>query len=86
MVKMNIKKIKDTTKQLKCDNYSIDKRYRSVICCFCSIPATHVLVTGLDCYPEFCEDLICNVCADSIQKLSNYEWDDQGIIGLYELM
>ena len=37
-------------------------------------------------YSDFCEELICNVCADPIQKLSSYEWDDQRIIGLYELM
>ena len=27
-----------------------------------------------------------NMCSDSIQKLSDYEWDDHRIIGVYKLM
>ena len=61
-------------------------RYRSIICCNCSIPATHKLVTGLGCYPNYHESLICNMYSDSIQKLSDYEWDVHGIIGVYKLM
>ena len=36
MVKMNMRKIKDTTEQLKDENNSIEKRHRSIICCNCS--------------------------------------------------
>ena len=50
MVKMNIRKIKDATEQLKDENNSIEKQHRSIICCNCSNPATHLLVTGLGCY------------------------------------
>ena len=49
MVKMNMRE--DTTEQLKDENYLIERRYRPIICCNCSIPATHKLVTGLGCYP-----------------------------------
>ena len=86
MVKMNMEKIKDATKQLKDENNSIERRYRPVICCNCSIATTHVLITGLGCYPNYCESPVCNMCSDSIQKLSDYKWDDRGIIGVYKLM
>ena len=83
---MNMGKIEDTTKQLKDENDSIKRQYRSVICCICLIPATHKLVTGLGCYPNYFENFLCNMCSDSIQKLSDYVWDDHGIIGVYNLM
>ena len=86
MVKMNMEKIKDTTKQLKDANNSIEKQYRYIICGTCSMPATHKLVTGLGCYPNYFESFICNMCSDSIQNLSDYEWDDDGIIGVYKFM
>ena len=81
-----MKKIKDATEQLKDENNSIERRYRSIIFCKCSNPATHLLVTGLGCYPNYHESLLCNMCSDSIQKLSDYEWDVNGIIGVYKLM
>ena len=62
MVKMNMKKIKDMTKQLDDENNSIERGYRSVICCFCSIPATRVQVAGLGCYPDYCKNPVCNMC------------------------
>ena len=83
MVKMNMRKVEDTIKRLKDENNSIERRYRSVICCNCSIPATHKLVTGLGCYPNYFERLLCNMCSDSIQKLSDYEWDELGIVDIY---
>ena len=86
MVKINMRKIKDTTEQLKDENYSIERRYRSIICCNCSIPATQKLVTGLGRYPNYHESLLCDMCSDSIQKLSDYEWDVHRIIGVYKLM
>ena len=86
MIKMNMIKIRVMNKQLKDENNSIERRYKSVICCNCSIPATHKLVTGLGCYPNYHESLLCNMCSDSIQKLSDYEWDVHGIIDVYKLM
>ena len=86
MNKMNMRKIRDTTKELKDENDLIERRYRSIICCNCSIPATHKLVTGLGFYPNYHESLLCNMCSDSIQKLSDYEWDVHRIIGVYKLM
>ena len=41
MVKMNMEKIEDTTKQLKDENDLIKRQYRSVTCCTYSIPAMH---------------------------------------------
>ena len=88
MNKMNMRKIKDATEQLKDENNLIGKRHRSIICCtfLCSNPATHLLVTGLGCYPNYHESLLCNMCSESIQKLSDYEWDVHRIIGVYKLM
>ena len=37
-------------------------------------------------YEEEKVAFICNMCSDSIQTLSDYEWDDHGIIGVYKLM
>ena len=70
-----MERIKDTTKQLKDENDSIEKRYRSIICRICSIPATHKLVIGLGCYPNYFESPVCNMCSDSIQKESDHGWD-----------
>ena len=81
MNKMN----RDTTKELKDENNSIEKRHRSITCYKCSNPATHLLVTGLGCYPNYHESPICNMCSDRIQKLSDYQWDVLGIIGVYKL-
>ena len=86
MVKMNMRKIREKTKELKAENDLIERQHRSIICCKCSNPATHKLVTGLGCYPNYHESLICNTCSDSIQKLNDYEWDVHGIIGVYKLM
>ena len=86
MNKINMRKIRDTTKKLKDDNDLIERRYRSIICCKCSNPATHLLVTGLGCYPNYHESLICNMCSDWTKILSDYEWDVHGIIGVYKLM
>ena len=86
MVKMNMRKVEDTTKQLKDENDSIKRQYRSVICYTCSIPAMHKLATSLGCYPNYFESFICNMCSDSIQKLSDSEWDVHGVIGVYKLM
>ena len=83
-----MRKIRDTTKELKDENDLIERCYRSITCCtfLCSNPATHKLVTGLGCYPNYHESLLCNMCSDSIQKLSDYEWDAHRIIGVYKLM
>ena len=86
MNKMNMRKIRDTTKKLKDENDLIERRYRSIICCKCSNPATHLLVTGLSRYPYYHENFICNMCSAWIKKLSDYEWDFNGIIGVYKLM
>ena len=88
MNKMNMRKIRDTTKELKDENDSIERRYRSITCCtfLCSNPASHKLVTGLGCYPNCHESLLCNKCSDSIKKLNIYEWDIHRIIGVYKLM
>ena len=74
MVKTNMRKIENMTKEQK-----------DIICCNCSIPATHLLVTGLGCYPNYHESFICNTCSDRIKKLNDYQWDVLGIIGVYKL-
>ena len=81
-----MRKIRDTTKELKDENDLIEMRYRSITCCNCSNPTAHKLVTGLGRYPNYHERLLCNMCSDSIQKLSDYEWDVHRIIGVYKLM
>ena len=86
MVKINMRKIEDTTEQLKDENNSIERRYRPIICCNRSNPAAHKLVTGLGCYPNYHESLLCNMCSDRIKKLSDYQWDVHRIIGVYKLM
>ena len=83
-----MRKIRDTTNELKDENDLIEMRYRFVICStfMCSNPATHLLVTGLGCYPNYHKSLLCNMCSDSIKKQSDYEWDYHGIIGVYKFM
>ena len=86
MVKINIRKIKDATEQLKDENDLIERRYRSIICCKCSNKATYLLVRHFDGNPNYHESFICNMRSDWIKKLSDYEWDFNGIIGVYKLM
>ena len=86
MVKINMRKIKDATEQLKDENDLIEKRHRSIICCKCSNTATYLLVRRFDVYPNYHGSFICNMCSDWIKILSDYEWDLNGIIGVYKLM
>ena len=86
MNKMNMRKIRDTTKELKDENDLIERQYRSTICFKCSNPATHLLVRRFDFDPNYHESFICNMCSDRIKKLSDYEWDLNKIVGVYKLM
>ena len=87
MVKVNMIKIEDTTKQLKDENELIDERYRATTCCYHrDRPSSHILVTGQGNYPNYNEFFICKWCADWFDEQDCYEWDVQGIIGVYELM
>ena len=85
---MNMRKIKEATEQLKDENNSIEKRHRSIICCtfLCSNPATYLLVRRFEFNLNYHESFICNMCSDWIKKLSDYEWDFNGIICVYKLM
>ena len=84
MIKINMRKIRNTTKELNDDNYLIELRYRSIVCCtyMCTLPATYKLVT--DRFPNYHESFLCNKCSNSIKKLNIYQW--RGIIGLYRLI
>ena len=88
MVKVNFE-----DKQLNDENESTEKRYKSLtmyestICNECKErPSTHIKVTGLGCCPNYFEKVICNVCAKWYDGLTAYQWDDRGIVGVYELM
>ena len=83
-----MRKIIDTTKELKDDNDLIERRYRSITCCtfLCSNPATHLLVRRFDFNPNYHETYICNTCSNRIKKLSDFEWDLNRIVGAYKLM
>ena len=75
-----MREIKDTTKKLKDENESIKcSTY------MCPNPTSHILVTGLGCYPNYCESYLCNKCSDRIQKLSDYQWDVLGIIDVVRI-
>ena len=86
MIKMNMIKIRDTNKQLKDENNSIERRYRSVICYtfLCSNPATHLLVKG-GC-PNYFEYFICKKCEKFYYGLSSFDWDNLNIVDVYKLM
>ena len=77
---MNMIKIRDKNKQLKDENNSIERRYRSVICYafLCSNPATHLLVKG-GCLNYF-EHFICKKCAKFYYGLSSFNWDNLNIV------
>ena len=86
MIKMNMIKIRDTNKQLKDENNSIERRYRSIICYtfLCSNPATHLLVKG-GC-PNYFEYFICRKCVKFYYGLSSFDWDNLNIVDVYKLM
>ena len=86
MNKMNMRKIRDITKELKDENDLIERRYRSITCCtfLCSNPATHLLVKG-GC-PNYFEYLICRKCVKFYYGLSSFDWDNLNIVDVYKLM
>ena len=61
----------------------IDKRYKSIICKYCDLPATHLLITGK--FPNYVETMICYKCSDYIDNLNCYQLDIMGFVDLYKL-
>ena len=81
MIKMNIGKIRDTTKPLKDEKELIDERYRATTCCYHrDRPMTHYIISGIGEYPNYGKCYICKSCADFFDSLSDYEWDRQSIV------
>ena len=82
MVKVNFE-----DKQLKDENELIDERNKATTCCYHrDRPSSHILVTGQGIYPNYNEFFICKSCVDWFDEQHCYEWDAQGIVGVYELM
>ena len=74
MVKMNMRKIKDTTKRLNDENESIDERYRATTCSYRrDISSTHLIVTGVGRFPNYGKCYICKSFADFFDSSSGYE-------------
>ena len=84
MNKMNMIKIRDTTKELNNENKFLEWVYMSTICSKCKNPATYILVRGFA--DKYHEDRLCNTCSNYIKKLSDFEWDLNEIVGVYKLM
>ena len=86
-IDIEMKKIRTITKKLKDENEIIERRYESIKCrtFMCPNPISHILVTGLGRYPNYCESYLCNKCSDRIQKLSDYQWDVLGIIDVMRI-
>ena len=87
MVKMNMRKIEDTTKQLKDENESIEKRYESTIFNDCGLkPVTYFIVKGLGCYLDYTDSYVCISCKSKYDGLSAFGLEPQGIVEVYKLM
>ena len=86
-IDIEMKKIRDITKKLKDENEMIERHYESIKCItyMCPNLISHILVTGLGCYPNYCESYLCNKCSGRIQKLSDYQWDVLGIIDVVRI-
>ena len=60
MVKMNMRKIEDTTKRMEGEDSLIEMRYKATTCCYHrDRPSSHILVTGQGNYPNYNEFFIC---------------------------
>ena len=55
-------------------------------CAICSKnDMTHLLVKGIDQFPNYIKKLICTKCNEWFDCLSPYEWDERYIVYIYEL-
>ena len=89
MVKMDMRKIEDTTKRMEGENSLIEMRYKTTICNDCGLkPATYFIVKGLGCYPDYTytHSYICISCKKRYDGLSAFGLEPQGIVEVYKLM
>ena len=86
MAKMNMRKIEDTTKRMEGEDSLIEMRYKATMCCHHrDRPSSHILVTSQGNYPNYNEFFTCKSCADWFDEQDCYEWDAQGIVGVYDM-
>ena len=86
MVKMNMRKIEDTTKRMEGEYSSIEMQYRTTICNDCGLkPATYFIVKGLGCYSDYTDRYICISCKIKYDRLSAFGLEPQGIVEVYNL-
>ena len=87
-----MRKIEDTTKQLKDENNSIEKRYRTTICNDYGLkPATYFTVKGLpfakvNSDHTYTDSYVCISCKNRYYGLSAFGLEPQGIVEVYKLM
>ena len=87
MIKINMRKIEDMTKQMEGEDSLIEMRYRTTICNDCGLkPATYFIVKGLGCYPDCTNSYVCISSKNNHDRLSAFELETQGIIEEYKLM
>ena len=86
MVKMNMRKIEDTTKRMEGECSLIEMRYRTTICNDCGLkPATYFIIKGLGCYPDYTDSYVCVSCKNKYDRLSAFGLEPQGIVEVYNL-
>ena len=81
-------KMEDIKKRLMKEalfNEKIKKKYYHLICTYCNLPTTHVLVTGQGKYPNYDKITICDECTKYVYSLSDYKLDILGFVDIYRL-
>ena len=91
MVKMNMRKIEDMTKQMEGEDSLIEMRYRATICNDCGLkPAKYYKVKGLPFAKAnsdytYTDSYICISCKNRYDGLSAFGLKPHGIVEVYNL-
>ena len=87
MVKMDMRKIEDTTKRMEGEDSLIEMRYRVTICNDCKKrPALYFIVRWSERHPDYEEGYICRLCKDEYDRMCAFGFEAKGIIEVYKLL
>ena len=88
MVKMDKRKIEDTTNRMEGEESLIEMRYRTTICNDCGLtPTKYFIVKRLGLYPDYTytDSYVCISCKNKYDRLSAFGLERQGIVEVYNL-
>ena len=86
MVKMDMRKIEDTSKRMEGEDSLIEMQYRATICNDCKKrPVLYIIVRWSKRHPDYEEGYICRLCKDEYDRMYAFGLEPQGIVEVYNL-